>query len=196
MALDMRDTVAPKSNQLNADDLIGRTLTIKITGVKGTDNAEQPVSIHYEGDNGKPYMPCKGMRRVMIHVWTHQTSEYIGRSMTLYCDPKVKFGGMEVGGIRISHMSHIDKPVTMALTASKANKKPFIVQPLKVAETPKIVLDAKAAAERGSEEYKKFLAALTPEQKEPVKPFHRQYQDIAIAFDERNSDVPDGMDDI
>jgi hypothetical protein len=28
--------------------------------------------------------------------------------MTLYCDPEVQFGGMKVGGIRISHMSDID----------------------------------------------------------------------------------------
>ena len=50
--------------------------------------------------------------------------------MTLYRDPAVKFGGLEVGGIRISHMSDIAKPITMALTATRANRKPFTVQPM------------------------------------------------------------------
>ena len=31
--MDMRQTIVPKSDQLNADDLIGRELTIKITAV-------------------------------------------------------------------------------------------------------------------------------------------------------------------
>jgi hypothetical protein len=52
--------------------------------------------------------------------------------MTLYRDPTVKFGGFETGGIRISHLSHIDKPTTMALTATRASRKPFTVQPLKM----------------------------------------------------------------
>ena len=52
--------------------------------------------------------------------------------MTLYADEKVQFGGLAVGGIRISHMSHIDAPVTMALTVTRANKKAFTVKPMKV----------------------------------------------------------------
>ncbi len=38
-----------------------------------------------------------------------------------------------VGGIRISHLSHIDKPITMALTATKGSKKLFTVHPLEIA---------------------------------------------------------------
>lgn len=133
---DMLATVAPKSNQLNADDLLaGRTLTVKITKVSGV-SGEQPIAINYEGDNGKPYMPCKGMRRVMIFVWGDKGQEYVGRSMTLYCDPDVKFGGVATGGIRISHMSHLNKEVVIALTTSKSNRKPFVVKPLVVQEAP------------------------------------------------------------
>jgi hypothetical protein len=39
---------------------------------------------------------------------------------------------LEVGGIRISHMSHIDRDVVMALTEKKGSKKPFTVKPLKM----------------------------------------------------------------
>ena len=131
---DMMSTIIPKSDQLNADDLIGgRTLTVKISKVT-IAAGDQPVSIHYEGDNGKPYKACKSMRRVLVNVWGPDANNYIGRSMTLYRDDAVKFGGLDVGGIRISHMSHIDKPVTMALTATKSSRKPFTVQPLTMAQ--------------------------------------------------------------
>lgn len=133
--MDMRQTIIPKSDQLNADDLIGRDLTIKITGVDIKGGQEQPVSIHFDGDNGKPYKACKSMCRVMVSVWGADSKKYIGRSMTLYRDPKVKWGGMEVGGIRISHMSDISEDMTMALTMTRANKKPFTVRPL-FAERP------------------------------------------------------------
>lgn len=130
----MIDTIAPKSDQMNADDLIGgRTLTIKITGV-GILAGDQPVSLSFEGDNGKPYKPGKSMRRVLVSVWGSDGNAYIGRCLTLYRDEKVRFGGEVVGGIRISHMSHIKEPVTMALTATRASRKPFTVHPLVVAE--------------------------------------------------------------
>jgi hypothetical protein len=126
---DMRATIVPKSDQLNSDDLIGCTRTIKITGVSVVMN-EQPVSIRFEGDNGKPYKPGKSMRRVLVEMWGPDANAYVGRSLTLYRDAKVVFGGLEVGGIRISHMSHIDSQRTMALTVTRANKKPFTVKPL------------------------------------------------------------------
>lgn len=127
---DMKQVIIPKSDQLNADDLLSGPMTIKITAVTVKGGQEQPVSISYEGDNGKPYKPCKSMCRVLVSAWGADSALYVGRSMTLYCDPKVKWGGMEVGGIRISHMTNIADTMTMALTVTRANKKPFIVQPL------------------------------------------------------------------
>jgi hypothetical protein len=52
--------------------------------------------------------------------------------MTIYRDPKVKWGGMEVGGIRISHMTGLDEPKTMALTETRSARKPYKVMPLTV----------------------------------------------------------------
>lgn len=126
----MMETIVPKSDQQNYDDYIaGRTRTIKITGVKILAG-DQPVALSFEGDDGKPYKPCKSMRRVLVNCWGSNANEYVGRSLTLYGDPKVKFGGLEVGGIRISHMSDITEPVTMALTATRAARKPYTVKPL------------------------------------------------------------------
>ena len=127
---DMAKVIIPKSDQLNADDLLVGPITIKITAVTVRGGQEQPVAISYEGDDGKPYKSCKSMNRVLVTAWGPDSSKYVGRSMTLYCDPKVKWGGMEVGGIRISHMSHIDSTLTLALTATKGQRKPFVVNPL------------------------------------------------------------------
>jgi hypothetical protein len=138
--VNMAAFTAPKSDQLNADDLIGGPRTVTVTAVRANaGSAEQPVDISFEGDDGKPYKPCKSMRRVMVHVWGADAKNYIGRSMTLYCDPAVQFGGMKVGGIRISHMSHIDKAHTMALTATRAKRAPFTVQPLIVVDVEALI---------------------------------------------------------
>jgi len=140
--MDMSKTIAPKSDQMNADDLIGGPKTITITGVRGSDSNDQPVSVFYEGDGGKPFKPCKSMRRVMVKFWGKDATQYAGKSMTLYCDPNVTFGGMKVGGIRISHMSGIDGRQEMLLTATRARKANYVVEPLQVQEKQEQALDA------------------------------------------------------
>jgi hypothetical protein len=127
--MDLSNTITPKSSQLNADDLIIGPRTIRITEVKA-GSAEQPVAIHFEGDNGKPYLPGKSMRRVLVVAWGRDSSAYIGRRLTLYCEPSIAFGGVKVGGIRISHMSDIGQAITMALTETRGKKKQFTVEPL------------------------------------------------------------------
>ena len=126
---DMTPTIVPKSDQLNSDDLIAGPITIKVTKV-AIKTGEQPVSIFYEGDNGQPYKCCKSMARVLVSAWGADSKQYVGRSMTLYRDPTVKWAGMEVGGIRISHLSDIEESMTMALTMTRSNRKPFTVRPL------------------------------------------------------------------
>jgi hypothetical protein len=133
--IDLRGTIKPKSDQLNADDLIGGPVTIRITGVS-VGEGDQPVSISFEGDGGKPFKPGKSMRRVLVNLWGPDGETYVGRSLTLYRDEQVLFGGVEVGGIRISHMSHLQREMTMALTATKAKRKPFTVKPLATAPAP------------------------------------------------------------
>jgi hypothetical protein len=133
---DMNPTIIPKSDQMNADDLIGGPRTIQIRDVKLFLDSEQPCAVYYHGDNGKPYLPCKSMRRVMVHIWGPDAAAYIGRSMTLYRDPDVTWGGMAVGGIRISHMSDLDDVTMVVLTATKKTRKPFKVMPLALQPEP------------------------------------------------------------
>ena len=133
---DLSQTIIPKSDQLNADDLIAGPRTIRITRVTADPgSAEQPVSVFFDGDGGKPFKPCKSMRRVLVACWGPDASTFTGRSMTLYRAPTVTWGGLEVGGIRISHLSHIDRDMTMALTATKKARKPYTVKPLVVEDT-------------------------------------------------------------
>jgi len=192
---DMLGTIVPKSTQLNADDLIGgRSLTICVTKVE-IKMDEQPVAIHFEGDGGKPYLPGKSMRRVLVNIWGPDANAYVGRSMTLYRDDAVKFGGVDVGGIRISHMSHMPKAVTMALTATKAQRKPFTVKPLaepaKPASTPpatapameQVLRDAQEHAARGVEAYRGFWSVLTKPQRDFVLPHHEGLKATAAAAD-------------
>lgn len=128
--VDLSKTIEPKSDQINYDDFLGGiTKTITVTKVVGSDG-DQPIAIRYEGDNGKPYKPCKSMRRVLVALWGANGAEYAGKSMTLYGDPEVMFGGVKVGGIRISHVSHITEPHVLSLTAKKGGRKPFTVRPL------------------------------------------------------------------
>lgn len=136
---DITKTVAPKTDQLNADDFLvdDKPRTIKITGVKMMDSKEQPIAISYEGDQKKPWKPSLGMRRVLIDLWGQEAAKaadkhYVGRMVTLFRDPDVTFGKLVVGGIRISHASHIQGEKKIALTVSKARKVEFIVKPLKI----------------------------------------------------------------
>ena len=166
---DMTAAIIPKSDQLNSDDLIAGPITIKIAEVT-IKPGEQPVSLHYEGDNGKPYKPCKSMSRVLVFAWGADAKQYAGRGLTLYRDPSVKWGGMEVGGIRISHMTDLAEPLTMALTATKGSRKPFTVRPLVSSEQP---TDWKARLEAASTlaELGETWKAIPKAQKESLEGF-------------------------
>jgi hypothetical protein len=125
----MADVIVPKSDQLNADSLLAGPQTFTIREVQIRGGQEQPVNILLE-ETDLAFRPCKSMSRVLVSAWGPDAKVYVGRSLTLYRDPAVKWGGLEVGGIRISHMSHIDGKMLMQLTATKGQRKPHVVMPL------------------------------------------------------------------
>lgn len=127
--MDLTDSIAPKSDQLNAEDLLTGPRTFTVADVK-KGSAEQPVDIHLVEFPGRPFRPSKTVRRILVNAWGPDASAYVGRRMTLYRDPAVKFGGMDVGGIRVSHLSHIDKALTVALAVTRGKRAPYTVQPL------------------------------------------------------------------
>lgn len=131
MTIDLTDTVIPKSDQINADDLVTGPRTFTITEVRKTGNAEQPVAVYLaEFPKGRPFKPSKSMLRVMIAAWGKDAAAYAGQRLTLYRDAEVTFGPDKVGGIRISHMTGIDRRLIVPLTVTRGKRKPYLVEPL------------------------------------------------------------------
>lgn len=127
--VDLSATIAPRSDQQNFDDYTAGPKTVTVTEVR-KGSTEQPIEIHLAEFPGRPYKPSKSMRRVLFHAWGADGSSYAGRRLRLYGDPDVKFGNQTVGGIKISHLSHLDKPLVINLTEKKGQRKPHRVEPL------------------------------------------------------------------
>ena len=126
----MNAAIAPRSDQINAEDLLTGPRVITITEVK-RGSVEQPVDfVTAEFGAGRPYKPSKTMRRMIVAAWGADASAYVGRRITIYRDPDVTFGRDKVGGIKISHLSHIDKRLELALTVTKGRRATFTVDPL------------------------------------------------------------------
>lgn len=120
---DLRSTTLPKSTQLNADQLIVGPMDITITEVTLGADDKQPIVVHYENEAGRPFLPCLTMRRVLLAAWGIDGRDWVGKSLRVYHDPHVRFGGEDVGGVRISHMTDIPgRRIELKLTASKGKK--------------------------------------------------------------------------
>lgn len=144
--MDMTESIIPRSDQINADDLISGPVTATIQEVvKGS--AEQPVDVRLVEFPGRAYRPSKSMRRVMVMAWGPEASAYAGRRLTIYRNPEITFGKDKVGGIEISHLSHIEKPLTVALTATRGKRKNFTVKPLVEAARRDFLAEAQAAGD-------------------------------------------------
>lgn len=126
--LDLSDTIAPRSDQLNADDLLAGPLDVTVVEVRrGT--AEQPVEVFLR-ELDRPWKPCKTVRRILVALWGPDGETWVGRRARLYNDPRVEWGGKRVGGIRVSHLSHIDKSRTVLVAVKRGRREPVEVLPL------------------------------------------------------------------
>lgn len=129
--IDISKSIQSKSDQLNADDLIGVDLIALIDDINYDESrTDQPLWLYYKGCQNKPWKPCKSMRRVLVALWGFDASLYIGKTLKLYRDDKVKWAGEEVGGIRIKEMSGIEKAVTLKIQATRGKKAIIQVKPL------------------------------------------------------------------
>lgn len=130
--MDISDTIAPDSDQLDAIDLAAsgpQTFTITKVVIK---RGEQPMDVHLK-EFPRPWRPGKNQRRVLERLWGPTANgAYEGRRVTLFCDERVKFGGEATGGVRISHMSHIgDKErEVVGLPISRGKFGTYKVKPL------------------------------------------------------------------
>lgn len=132
---DMTATIVAKSDQINAADLIGKPRTVTICEVRIKAGEDQPVTMLIEGDT-KAFRPCKGVRRLLVRVWGADANNYIGQSMTLFCDPKVTWAGKEEGGIRVSHMTGLNERIIEFMRVSRAATRPYEILPLSMNTQP------------------------------------------------------------
>jgi hypothetical protein len=191
---DLRDTIIPKSDQLNSEQLLGAPITVTVTEVRRGGGEEQPLVIHYDGEGGRPYKPCKSMRKVLVFAWGADGSQWPGRSMTLYNRPDVKFGGEEVGGIRISHLSHIDRDIAIALTSTRGRKEKTSIKRLDESETVQgSRAGLEAAARGGTENLRAAWGSIPGDHKRSIGGAHGcpdELKQIAQAADASSNEAP------
>lgn len=128
---DMSFAVVTKSDQLNAEDLIPGPIVGKVLSWKRVSDQKQPLLIFIDTWK-QPFKPCLTMRKVIVDNWGRYGDEWIGRSMKLYMDPNVQWGGKDAGGVRISELSHIDGPHSTLVTKSRGRREYYEVLPLAV----------------------------------------------------------------
>ncbi|MCH5645128.1 hypothetical protein [Gordonia sp. ABSL49_1] len=169
---DITQTIEADSTQVNADELTETPRVVTITGV-GKGTADQPVNIELAEFPGKAYRPCKSMRRVLVNAWGADASAYVGRRMAIFNDRSVRWGGQAVGGVRIKALSHIDQPITLALTVTRGKRAPYRVEPLPdepaVSKIP-ASFDAKIAASSAEQcvQAREYLAKFESSEPERV----------------------------
>jgi hypothetical protein len=151
MPTDIAFAIVPKSDQINADDLIAGPIVVRLGRCKAVKVGEQPVEIDIEDVTGtfrKPWRPCKTMLRLMTEAWQSSDADtWRGRYVRLVRDPSVRFGGSEVGGIRVSGLSDIPGNMTAQVTVSKGKRAPYRVEKL----TPPAPASTSTAAQRATD---------------------------------------------
>jgi hypothetical protein len=125
----MKITTEPRSDQWNADDFVGGPRTFTIAGVK-VGAAEQKYDIELVEGEGRVWRPPVTVLRLLVAGWGDDATQWVGRRVTLYRDPEISFGRDKVGGIRLSHMSDIAKPLSIMLTATRGKRSNHTIDPL------------------------------------------------------------------
>jgi hypothetical protein len=130
----MKITAEPRSDQLNADDFIGGPRSFIIANVH-EGKAEQKYDIELAGEP-RAWRPPLTILRVLIEAYGDESSAWVGRKVTLYRDPSIKFGNDTPGGIRVSHMSDLPNGETFKakITSSRGRRSWYTVEPMPRAE--------------------------------------------------------------
>lgn len=134
---DIGDTLAPKSQQLDAVDLLDGPRIFTITECITRSSEEQPTTIKL-AEFPRPWKPGKNQRRVLAYCWGGKGSLYAGRRVELYCDTSVLYAGEKVGGIRIRALSHIDGPMDAPIIPTRGKGGTWHVEPLTDAPAPRL----------------------------------------------------------
>jgi len=195
MTLDVSKAIEPKSDQLNADDLLTGPQTVKIVRVEIKPTSEQPVWIHLEGKDGKPWKPCKSALRCLAMIWGADASKWSGLHCTIYNDPDVQFGGVRVGGIRVSHMEGLTEPRTLMLTKTRGKRGATVIKPLVLEksqpedktgptiDTETLFQDARDNAELGRDGFAAWWKSKTKAERDAMAEIMDELKEIAQKAD-------------
>ena len=118
---DMQACAAAKSDQIDADNLIGGiTMDVTIKAVQRGPSNEQPLQLVLE-ETDKFYRPSKTYRRALIGCFGDEPAGWVGKRLRLIRNPDTMFGGVKVGGVEVSHAS-IEAPMVFMLQAKRGKK--------------------------------------------------------------------------
>lgn len=125
----MRVTIEKKTDQLNYEDFLGGvTRIVTVAGVTaGTKEQQYDIAIE---DDKRVWRPAVTVLKLLVEAWGDDAAAWVGRRAELYGDPSITFGNDRVGGIRVSRVSHIAKPVTANLTKTRGKRQAHTVDPL------------------------------------------------------------------
>lgn len=163
--MDLSNSLAPRSDQINADDLVAGPMVVTIRQVVG-GKAEQPFDFLLE-ETDRAYRPAVTMRRLIAAAWGTNGDTYVGRRLEVYRDPTIRFGKDVVGGIRISRMSHIDKRVEVKLQVTRGKRETFAVDPLPDPTPAEKIATLRAEWQHANPERKKAIEAEVATLSEP-----------------------------
>ena len=154
--MNIREFITIKSDRMNYEDFITgpQSFTIERLGKKN-DQGNDRLLIFMKGRPDTPFWVPKGMAKCLANPsgWGNAPfSEWIGRSMTLFGEPTVVYGGKELGGVRISHISHIDAPYTTKISLRRGVRIDYEIQ--------KMASDLPVAALYSAEKFDTALPAM------------------------------------
>lgn len=179
--VDIRAATKPKSDQLNYETFLTGSQTFTVSKVTPGDR-DHPVFIHMNECPATPYKPSKGMLKCIAQPdgWGDKSSQWVGKSITLYGDPTVIYGGVEVGGIKVAALSDISGDYETLISARRGVRKPHLIKKIViqmyddqkfVANLPawlKLIADGKATTDQIIARVEQS-GALTEEQKNAIK---------------------------
>ena len=105
--MDHHDTLAPKSDQLDAADLLGAPPTVfTVTNVSASRRTGRAAAVDVSlAEFPRVWRPGKAMRRVLAACWGDEDGQWAGRRVELYGDPASRSAARQGGRHTISQRS-------------------------------------------------------------------------------------------
>lgn len=131
--LNARDFIQIKTDQFNYEHFLAGPQTFTVTKIGSKkDQGKQRLLVYMEGHEGTPFIPCLGMIKCLSSPdgWGERLSNWIGKRITLFGDSKVVYGGKELGGVRVSHISGIESDYVTKITERRGVRIDYLIKKL------------------------------------------------------------------